>query len=210
MRRYLARLALLLACLLACLLVVSACDLPLIGGIGGLGDSSTARQQMTPLSGTSWALTQLTISGHSQPLAPTAPVTLQFQASGDTYLGSSGCNYYSGAYAISGRQLHLEFGAVTQRACAGPIMSQEVAYLNAMEQVRSYQRDDKTLTLQDGAGKPILVYADANQATRYSAKDPSAKCVHWGRYVNVSIHSSGMLASQTSSNASMACAIGSV
>lgn len=155
MRRYLAYLAL----LLTCLLVMTACDLPLIGGIGGLGDSSTARQQVTPLSGSSWALTQLTISGHSQPLAPTAPVTLQFQASDATYLGSSGCNYYSGDYTISDHQLHLEFGAVTQRACAGPIMSQEVAYLNAMEQVRSYQRDDKTLTLKDGAGKPILVYA---------------------------------------------------
>ncbi len=157
MRRYLACLAL----LLACLLVMAACDLPLIGSIGGLGGSSTARQQITPLSGTSWALTQLTISGHSQPLAPTAPVTLQFQASGDTYLGSSGCNYYNGEYATSGRQLHLEFGSVTQRACAGPIMSQEVAYLNTMEQVRSFQSDRKTLTLKDSGGRPILVYRAA-------------------------------------------------
>ena len=157
MRRYLACLSL----LLTCLLMMTACDLPLIGGIGKLGGSSTTRQQVSPLSGSSWALTQLIIAGHSQPLAPTAPVTLQFQASGDTYLGSSGCNYYNGAYTIAGRQLQLDFGAVTQRACAGPIMSQEVAYLNAMEQVRSYQRDDKTLTLHDGAGKPILVYAAA-------------------------------------------------
>jgi putative lipoprotein len=157
MRRYLSGLIL----LLACLLVMAACDVPLIGGIGGLGDSSTARQQVTPLSGTSWALTQLTISGHSQPLAPTAPVTLQFQASGDTYLGSSGCNYYNGAYTISGSRLHLEFGAVTQRACAGPIMSQEVAYLNAMEQVRGFQADKDALTLNDSGGRPILAYRAA-------------------------------------------------
>jgi len=157
MRRYLAYLTL----LLACLLVTTACDIPLVSGIGGFGDSSTAGQQVTPLSGTSWALTRLTIAGHSQSLAPTAPVTLQFQPNVDTYLGSSGCNYYSGDYTISGHQLHLEFGAVTQRACAGPIMSQEVAYLNAMEQVRGFQADKRTLTLRDGAGKPILVYTAA-------------------------------------------------
>ncbi|HET9979539.1 MAG TPA: META domain-containing protein [Ktedonobacterales bacterium] len=157
MRRYLACLAL----LLACLFVTTACDLPFIGSIGGLGDSSTAHQQVTPLSGTSWALTQLTIAGRSQSLAPTAPVTLQFQPNGDTYLGSSGCNYYSGDYTISGHQIHLEFGAVTQRACAGPIMSQEVAYLNAMEQVRGFQADKDALTLNDSGGRPILVYRAA-------------------------------------------------
>lgn len=154
MRRYLAVLALLLACLFA----MSACDIPFLDAITGSSATSTASPPTTLLSGTSWKLAQLTLSGRSQPLLPTAPVTLQFQQSGGAYLGSSGCNYYNGSYTVSATQLHLEFGAVTQRACAGPIMSQEVAYLNAMEQVRSFQNDRKTLTLSDGEGKPILFY----------------------------------------------------
>ena len=157
MRRRLGVLALLLVCLFA----VSACDLPLIGDIGGFGASSGSAHYITPLSGTSWVLTRLILGGHSQPLAPTAPVTLEFQRSGGAYLGSSGCNYYNGDYTISGAHLRLAFGAVTQRACAGPIMSQEVAYLNSVEQVRSFQTDRKTLILNNGDDRPILAYTAA-------------------------------------------------
>ena len=155
MRRCLACLVLLLVCLIA----FSACDIPIIGV--GLAAATTTPQPVTPLSGTSWALSQLIIGGHSQTLAPTAPITLQFQRGSDTYLGSSGCNYYNGAYSVAGDQLHLQFSAVTQRACAGPIMSQEVAYLNAMDQVNRFQIDGKTLTLRDSEGRDILVYIDA-------------------------------------------------
>ena len=33
----------------------------------------------------------------------------------------------------------LKFESVTQVACVGPIMSQEVTYLNTLHQVRSYE-----------------------------------------------------------------------
>lgn len=144
------------ALLVVCLIAFSACDIPIIGG--GLAGATTTPQPVTPLSGTSWALSELIVAGHSQTLAPTTPITLQFQRGSDTYLGSSGCNYYNGAYSVAGDQLHLQFGSVTQRACASPIMSQEVAYLNAMDDVRSFHTDRKTLTLQDGHGKAMLVY----------------------------------------------------
>ena len=147
--------------LLMCLGALSACDIPLPGSSDTFSASSTTPASTIPLSGTSWALSRLIVAGRIQTLAPTAPVTLQFQRSENTYMGSSGCNYYNGAYAVSGDQLHLQFGIVTQRACAGPIMSQEVTYLNAMNLLRRFQTNQKTLTLNDSDGKPILVYTSA-------------------------------------------------
>src|SRR5690242_3701928 len=142
------------ALLVACPIAFSACDIPIIGG--GLAGATTTPQPITPLSGTSWALSELIVAGRSQTLAPTAPITLQFQRGSDTYLGSSGRNYYNGAYRLAGDKLHLQFGSVTQRACASPIMSQEVAYLNAMDQVSRFHIDGKTLSLDDGQGIAIL------------------------------------------------------
>ena len=150
-----------LAGLLMSLFIVSACANPFASISGGFSASSTMPKPITALSGTSWTLTQLTVDRKSQNLAPTAPVTLQFQQHDASYIGSSGCNYYSGAYAVSGHQLHLQFASVTQRACVGPIMSQEVAYLNVMQQVRSYQIDGKILRLKDGSNTVILVFTAA-------------------------------------------------
>ena len=147
------------ALLVACLIALGACAIPIIGV--GLAGATTTPQPITPLSGTSWALSELIVAGRSQTLAPTAPITLQFQRDSDTYLGSSGCNYYNGAYSVAGDHLHLLFGSVTQRACAGPIMSQEVAYLNAMDQISRFQIDGKILSLEDGSGAAILVYMAA-------------------------------------------------
>ena len=150
-----------LAGLLLCLFIVSACANPFTSITGGISASATTPSPTTALSGTSWTLTQLSIDGKRQNIAPTAPVTLQFQQHDATYLGSSGCNYYDGAYALSGHQLHLQFRSVTQKACVGPIMSQEVAYLNVMQQVRSYHIDGNLLTLKDGGNNIILIYAVA-------------------------------------------------
>lgn len=130
----------LLAMLLVCALVLASCA------------------ERTALSGTSWHLERLTVHGNNVQLVPTARVTLQFQSDTATYVGSSGCNYYSGAYTLSDHQLHLQFKDITATACVGPIMSQEVAYLDAMGQVDSYQVNGHVLTLRDVTGRVILVF----------------------------------------------------
>lgn len=151
-----------LACavmLLIAVLATSACANPFLGILGDSGAEPTPTSSpRTVLSGTSWTLTVLSDGETDYALAPTAPITLHFQRNDATYIGSSGCNYYDGAYTVSGAHLHLGFQSVTQKGCVGPIMSQEVAYLNAMRQVRSYQISDKTLTLKDGDNQVILVF----------------------------------------------------
>ena len=150
-----------LVLLLVCLGAMCACDIPFSGGSDAFSASSTTSAPTTPLSGASWSLTRLVIAGRDLALAPTAPITLQFQQDENTYMGSSGCNYYNGAYAVSGNQLHLHFGVVTQRACAGPIMSQEVTYLNEMNQVRTFRMAAESLTLIDDANRIVLLYTAA-------------------------------------------------
>lgn len=150
-----------LAVLLIVLFALSACDNPFSGVTQAFSGPSATPMPTSVLSGASWRLTELTVNGQRQTLIPTAPVTLQFQAYGAVYMGSSGCNYYSGAYTVSGGRIHLEFASVTERACVGPIMRQEVMYLNVMQHVRSFQMSDKTLMLKDGADSVILAYVAA-------------------------------------------------
>lgn len=134
-----------LALLAMCLVVACACT-----------DSK-------PLAGTSWTLTQLRVHGVRQTLVPTAQITLHFDQHEDTYLGSSGCNYYDGAYTVSDSQIHLRYRDITARACVGPAMSQEVTYLNALQRVQSYQRDGQTLTLTGENGTTALIFTRAHR-----------------------------------------------
>lgn len=148
--------------LVICVVSLSACANPLVGILGGSGGGATPTAQPTSrLSGSSWILTQLHANGKSQTLVPTAPITLQFQQSDSSYIGSSGCNYYNGAYVSSGNHLSLKFKSVTQVACVGPIMSQEVTFLNMLQQVRSYELSGHTLLLKNGADEVILVFTAA-------------------------------------------------
>lgn len=152
-----------LTVLLVCLLTLSACADPFVGFVGHSSTSVVPPAPTTTLTGILWTLAQLSAAdGQLQPLVPTAPVNLEFQNNSNTYFGSSGCNYYNGTYALSGYQLHLEFDAVTLKACATAIMSQEVTYLNTLQQVTSYEVNGQSLALSDKGGTPILVFVEAH------------------------------------------------
>jgi heat shock protein HslJ len=64
-------------------------------------------------------------------------------------------------YFVSGGRLTFTFKSVTQVACVGPIMSQEVTYLNTMQHVRNYELSGHTLMLKDRNEEAILVFTAA-------------------------------------------------
>jgi len=74
--------------------------------------------------------------------------------------GFSGCNRYTGGYKSDGRSV-LEFGnvAVTMRACVGPGMAIESAYLKALGSVERMQIVGSTLELLGADGTPLLKYS---------------------------------------------------
>ncbi|HEU4784979.1 MAG TPA: META domain-containing protein [Ktedonobacterales bacterium] len=147
--------------LVLCLLTLSACANPLSGIFGGSSTATSVASSTSRLSGSSWVLAQLHADGKNRTLVPTTPITLQFQQGDGTYIGSSGCNYYNGAYVVSGERLTFKFKSVTQVACVGPIMSQEVTYLNTMQQVRNYELSGHILTLRNRGDEVILIFTAA-------------------------------------------------
>ena len=115
-------------------------------------DQSPAESAALP--GTEWALTSL--SGEA--LIEGTQITLNFS---DTSVeGSAGCNTYGGTYTATEDSLRLSDLYWTEMGCMEPegILEQEIAYLNTLNAVASYQSDAGNLELYDEAGTLTLVF----------------------------------------------------
>ncbi|MFC2030098.1 META domain-containing protein [Chloroflexota bacterium] len=103
---------------------------------------------------TEWVLTSLT----GKALIKDTQITLGF---GEGSLeGSAGCNSYGGSYTATEDSLRLSDLHWTEMGCLEPegILDQEMAYLNALNTVSSYQVDADRLELYNEAGTQILVF----------------------------------------------------
>lgn len=124
------------AVLLGVLLLLTAC---------------TGTPSGTPqLNGTSWIVSSI---GSAAPLGDHQP-TLAF-ADGRVS-GSTGCNSLSGAYTQNGDGVTFSPMAVTQMACPEPVMSQESAFLSALNRVARASGDTTTVRLLDASGETLL------------------------------------------------------
>jgi heat shock protein HslJ len=103
------------------------------------------------LVGTSWVLSDLDGAAVTEP----AP-TLAFSET--EVSGTGGCNTFGGPYAVDGDS--ITFGPISSTliACEEPAMSQETAFLAALDTV-TYAIDGDTLTLSGDAG--TLAFAGA-------------------------------------------------
>jgi heat shock protein HslJ len=89
-------------------------------------------------------------------LADTQP-TATFGADGQIS-GSGGCNTFSGPYQSTASTLSIGPLASTFKACEQPIMDQETAYLNALQQTSTYRFDSGRLVLVDASGATQAVF----------------------------------------------------
>lgn len=125
--------------ILLALAVLAACTAP-----GGRAPS---------LQDTQWRVTQ--IAGQAVPAE--REVTLTFQPDG-TASGRGPCNGYYAEYRQTGTALTFRMLASTMMYCDTPgVMEMERVFIHAMEQVRSFQLQDQTLTLLDDRAQPVLV-----------------------------------------------------
>jgi heat shock protein HslJ len=159
MRQVVMRLMVAVACLVMCL-AVSGCTNPLAVFSDDAQATPTLSPAVSVLGGTSWTLAQFRVNSEPLALIPTTPITLQFQRDGG-YIGSSGCNFYGGTYLATSNQLHMQFASVTNKGCANRIMSQEAAYLEALQSVRTFRLDGKILTLEDDDDVTSLIFVAA-------------------------------------------------
>ncbi len=96
-------------------------------------------------------------AGVASPL-PGTELTAAFAADG-TISGSSGCNRYTGSWAVDVDRLSFSQLATTGRACPAPIMAQERAFLAALT-------SSSTCAIE--AGRPVLRSADGTIAVSLS------------------------------------------
>ena len=136
-------LAAVLAALLASVLVTACAD----------DDASGA--QPADIEGVPWVLD----SGAGVDGAAPAP-TATFE--GGRVTGTTGCNRYSGTYAVEGGRLTIAPGATTMKACPPPADEVERAYLAALGRVGGWRVD----------GDELVLLADGAPALRFRAASP--------------------------------------
>ncbi len=124
---------------------VTACSAS--GGTGGTID------------GTSWALTTYDVSGTATAVPDGTRVDAKF-ADGKVS-GFSGCNVYNAAVTISDATIKVGPAATTAMACDPDKTALEQAYLANLANAATFTATSDALTLFDGSGKSILVYAAA-------------------------------------------------
>src|SRR5262245_5877088 len=136
--------------LVALLAVVAACN-------AGAPAASPTPAGPSPLTGTSWSVTQLAGA------APTAPATLVFEE--DTAGGSAGCNTFSMSYSADSSALTFGPIAMTKKLCGDPADSFEDAYVTALTNTAKYTLSGTELSLMDAGGQTVLKYSAAAPAS---------------------------------------------
>jgi heat shock protein HslJ len=113
----------------------------------------------SPLDGTTWRLTEWTLSSLR---ATDSTITARF-ADGQLS-GGSGVNTYGGPYRLgAGNAVAIGPLASTEMAGSEPAMRAEAAYMTLLGQAGSYKISDGKLTLYDKGGNESLIYEAAGK-----------------------------------------------
>jgi heat shock protein HslJ len=120
------------------------------------GGTSTSGGTILPtdvIEGIDWQL----VSVGGAPAVPGSQATMTLN--GGTVSGTAGCNRYSGSYVL-GPGDALKFGqiAMTQMACAAPVMAQEQAFATALGATASAVSTGGTLLLKDASGADLATF----------------------------------------------------
>ena len=90
--------------------------------------------------------------------------------------GSSGCNTYDGAYGTNGTVVRIGRIATTRKICADDVMTQETAFIQALEGAALVERRGEALVLRDRNDDVIVAMSKPRAEVEASASPgPSAK-----------------------------------
>ena len=102
------------------------------------------------LAGPRWELVELDGRPVEESEAENGAASLLLDAGAMRVSGSGGCNRLTGAYSTEGSNLFFEGVTTTRMACAGPAMSQEKEFLDALALADSFKIDGDRLELRRG------------------------------------------------------------
>ena len=112
--------------------------------------------------GAEWTLTSLNGVGRGEDRPPTVSFTREKMpwGGGAKLIGFSGCNRYSGIYALlPGRAITIRLRGMTKMACEGPRMELERDFAAALDAAAFYEwRNDMTLMLTSKDGRKQLSF----------------------------------------------------
>jgi heat shock protein HslJ len=130
-----------------------------------------------------WELVSMGSAGSEESLGDAATITLEFTKDGRLH-GSAGCNRYFGGYEFdAGNSLSIGNTGSTMMMCSDEIMSWEVRYLQALENISSYRIDDNRLILFTEEGQEALVLAPKESALQPEAEKEKESAVESSRDV---------------------------
>ena len=112
------------------------------------GTTVTSPEQLTDVAWRPTRLGDMTIEEDSK-------MFLQFDNDGRIG-GHAGCNRYFGGYRFDGEVLIFGMVGATRMACGEPADSFEIAYLEALQNVRAAVRADERLVLRDAGGDALI------------------------------------------------------
>jgi heat shock protein HslJ len=117
------------------------------------------------LTGSSWTLQSYGPEDTQQTVLPEAPITLEFDETGEGVGGSSGCNSYGSTLTLDENTITLTPPISTMKACAENIMQQEQAFFNALTTVTSLEQTEEQLILSGGGQRLVFVSARSESST---------------------------------------------
>jgi heat shock protein HslJ len=129
-----------------------------VGGPGAAGGVATGTP---PLHGRSWRLESMPGQDGKALGAARQPVTMRFEQ--NRVSGFSGCNRFTGSYAVDGDVLTLSQLAGTMMACPEPAMALEAAFRAALGTPLRYAFEGIRLSLKPASGEPLVFVAEAQK-----------------------------------------------
>ena len=136
----------------------------LVAGVGcqgkPSGDGSTSREaKLMSIENMTWQLVE--VGGKPAEVVPADAQAAHFRLSSEEKraTGYSGVNQFNGAYELSGQALRFKPLAMTRRAGPAPLMQQESAFGEALENAESWRAvDDKNIELLDAKGTALAKF----------------------------------------------------
>ncbi|NWO06072.1 MAG: META domain-containing protein [Alteromonadaceae bacterium] len=103
------------------------------------------------LTGQQWVVEDINGEG----IIDNSRVTLNFTEE-NRVAGKATCNQYFARYSIEDQTLNIEKAATTMMACPEALMNQERRFLEALQNVRSFELDDTNALVLTGEDSRIL------------------------------------------------------
>ena len=123
----------------------------LAAGCGGGSSGDPADIENKP-----WQLTSATGLTIPDGVVPSAAF------SNGNVFGTAGCNTYRASYTLDGDSLEIGEPAGTLIGCPPPVDEFERAYLDALDQIATWELDGEELVLSDADGNEVLRYEVAS------------------------------------------------